>query len=136
MRKILAILTLLISLTVSSQTYSLTATEYHPGHNCGTITASGDHINSHKISTGVDRWVALSPDMFEKYGFKMGDIIDVQSSKCPQVNGRWIVKDKTGRRHRKHIDFLSVRSKPLKVHGQVSVTVVGHEHKHKKHKRK
>lgn len=139
MKKFLTlILTVFISISVTAQSFNLIATEYHPGHNCGRVTASGERIDVNKLNTGQIHWVAMSPDMFSKHGVKMYDIIEVTSEKCPHANGRWIVLDKTSTRHSKWIDFLTPRSKPLKVHGKVHVKVVGnakHQFHHKKKKK-
>ncbi len=82
--------------------YRVYATMYHPEF--GTHTASGDRIQSKKVKNGEHRWVALSLDMYRRYGFKMGDTIIVTSDKCDWVNGEWVVKDKM--RGSRKIDFL------------------------------
>lgn len=131
MKKILTIiLTVFISISVTAQSFNIIATEYHPGHNgAGWVTASGEKISAHKLNTHQIRWVALSRDMFDKYGFKMWDIIEVKSDVCPVVNGQWLVMDKTCSRHKKWIDFLTPRSKPLKVHGKVHIKKIGNAKK-------
>jgi len=45
--------------------------------------------------------------MFNQHGFKMGDVIIVESESTPSLNGEWVVKDKMGKRLRKRIDFLT-----------------------------
>ncbi len=96
---------LFISLNANSNTYTMKATYYIPGKGCGWVTASGDRINYNKLKNFQIRWVALSPDMFNKHGFKIGDAIEVISDE-KELSGLWIVKDKTSSRHTKHIDFL------------------------------
>lgn len=96
---------LFISLNANSNTYTMKATYYIPGKGCGWVTASGDRINYNKLKNFQIRWVALSPDMFNKHGFKLGDAIEVISDE-KELSGLWIVKDKTSSRHTKHIDFL------------------------------
>lgn len=95
--------------------YKVKATYYWPGHGCGWITASGDRIDNSKLKNNHIRWVALSEDMFRLYGFKLGDIIIVESD-FTELCGEWIVKDKMGKfnkkgeRQNKRIDFLRHRS--------------------------
>ncbi len=86
--------------------YTLYGTFYYPSY--GSHTASGDRINASKVKTGEHRWVALSNDMFKRYGFSINDTIYVNSTNNPTVNGYWVVKDKMG--GRKKIDFLMHRS--------------------------
>ncbi|MBQ1742944.1 MAG: hypothetical protein II045_07635, partial [Oscillospiraceae bacterium] len=81
------------------------ATWYRPGHGCSWVTASGDRINYNKLKNFQIRWVALSPDMFNKHGFKMDDVIEIESE-YKELSGIWIVKDKTSPRLKNHIDFL------------------------------
>ena len=47
--------------------------------------------------------------MFHKHGFKLGDVIIVESESTPSINGEWIVKDKMSPRLSKRIDFLTPR---------------------------
>ena len=68
------------------------------------VSAVGQDFKLHQI-----RWVALSHDMFKQHGFKMGDVIIVESESTPAINGEWVVKDKMGPRLRKRIDFLTPR---------------------------
>lgn len=96
---------LFISLNANSNTYTMKATYYMPGKGCGWVTASGDKIDINKLRNRQIKWVALSPDMFNKHGFKMGDVIEVISDK-QEIAGFWVVKDKTAERHKNHIDFL------------------------------
>lgn len=97
---------LFISLNANSNTYTMKATYYIPGRGgAGWVTASGDEINYNKLKNFQIRWVALSPDMFNKHGFKIGDVIEVITEEKELV-GIWIVKDKTSSRFTKRIDFL------------------------------
>ena len=73
------------------------------------VTASGDRINYDKLKNYQIRWVALSHDMFNQHGFRLGDVIIVESDSNPAINGEWVVKDKMGKRLRKRIDFLTPR---------------------------
>lgn len=84
--------------------HEVRATKYYAGHNCGHVTADGSRINNAKVNSGEHRWVALSPDMFNK-GYKLGDRIWVESSNT-RLRGEWVVKDKMGQRVRNGIDFL------------------------------
>ena len=90
-------LTLLLAFDACGNDFNLKATFYWPNHNCGTITASGDKINNSKLKNNLIRWVALSDDMFRIYGFKLGDIIIVESDVVKELCGEWIVKDKMGK---------------------------------------
>lgn len=109
------ILTLFITFNVHGNSYNVKATYYHPGNGCGWVTASGDHINDSKLKNNLIRWVALSEDMFRLYGFKIGDIIIVESE-FVELCGEWVVKDKMGKTNKKgekqnrRIDFLRHRS--------------------------
>jgi len=96
---------LLISVNANSITYKMRATYYIPGHGCGWVTASGDRIDFKKLKNFQIRWVALSPDMFRKHGFKMGDSIEVITSE-KELAGEWVVKDKSAESNKNHIDFL------------------------------
>ncbi len=89
-----------------AQTYTVSATKYHPGMGgAGWVTASGERIDNTRLKKYEIRWVALSPDLFGK-GFRMGDTILVESERVPKLNGKWVVKDRMGRRLRMKIDFL------------------------------
>lgn len=101
--------TLFISLSISSNTYKMKATYYIPGKGCGWVTASGDRINYEKLKSFQIRWVALSPDMFTKHGFKMGDVIEVITD-VEELAGLWIVKDKSAQCNKNHIDFLFAKA--------------------------
>jgi len=109
------ILTLFIAFNVYANEYKVKATYYCPGYGCGWVTASGDRISDSKLKNNRIRWVALSEDMFRIYGFKIGDIIIVESD-FAELCGEWIVKDKMGKfnkkgeRQTRRIDFLRHRS--------------------------
>lgn len=112
---LILILTLFIAFNVCGNTYKVKATYYWPGNGCGWVTASGDRISDSKLKNNHIRWVALSEDMFRIYGFKIGDIIIVESE-FVELCGEWVVKDKMGKFNKKgkkqsrRIDFLRHRS--------------------------
>lgn len=108
MKKFLLILVssiVALSLWASGE-HTVYGTYYLPSY--GSHTASGDRIVASKVKSGEHRWVALSRDMFSRYGYKMNDTIEVKSDRNPSVNGYWVVKDKMS--GRKKIDFLMHRS--------------------------
>ena len=110
LRRIFLALAVVIAMSAMGQEFTLHATKYHPGQGgAGWVTASGDRINYDKLKNYQIRWVALSHDMFKQHGFKMGDVIIVESESTPAINGEWVVKDKMGPRLRKRIDFLTPR---------------------------
>jgi len=124
LKKILLAAVAVMALTAAGQEYTLRATKYHPGQGgAGWVTASGDRINYTKLKNYQIHWVALSHDMFAKYGFRLGDTIIVESELVPKLNGEWIVKDKMGRRLRKRIDFLTPRGDHyhFKSHSMVTI---------------
>ena len=59
--------------------------------------------------------------MFKQHGFKLGDVIIVESETNPSVNGEWVVKDKMGPRLRKRIDFLTPREDKRFRNGAVTI---------------
>lgn len=105
-----------MAFNVSGNNFNLKATFYWPNHNCGNVTASGDRIDNNKLKNNSIKWVALSEDMFRLYGFKLGDIIIVESNVAKELCGEWVVKDKMGKTNKKgekqskRIDFLRHRS--------------------------
>ena len=109
MKKILFLLISLVALTAAAgDEYTLSATYYYPGSSgAGSRTASGDRIDVGRLKNQEFRWVALSRDMY-RAGFNINDTIEVTSSSMPQLNGKWVVKDKMGGHRR--IDFLIHRS--------------------------
>ena len=109
MKKILFLLISIMAFTAwAGDEYTLSATYYDPGSSgAGGRTASGDYIDRTKLKNQEIRWVALSRDMY-RAGFNINDTIEVTSETMPQLNGKWVVKDKMGG-HRK-IDFLIHRS--------------------------
>ena len=110
LRRIFLALAVVIAMSAVGQDFKLNATKYHPGQGgAGWVTASGDRINYDKLKNYQIRWVALSHDMFNQHGFKMGDVIIVESESTHAINGEWVVKDKMGPRLRKRIDFLTPR---------------------------
>ena len=116
--------TAIVSLTIAAQEYTLRATKYHPGTGgAGWVTASGSRIDGNKLRNYEIRWVALSGDMFKKYGFKLGDTINVTCSSVPKLNGKWVVKDRMGTRRPKHIDFLLPKGENYGFTGPTTVTI-------------
>ena len=123
LRKLLFAVMAVMVMTVMGQTYTVSATKYHPGMGgAGWVTASGDRIDNAKLKKYEIRWVALSPDLFNK-GFRMGDTIEVSCDRVPKLNGKWVVKDKMGRRTRMKIDFLLPRGDDHDFHSRVNVTI-------------
>ena len=109
MKKILFLLISLVALTAAAgDEYTLSATYYYPGSaGAGNRTASGEYIDRTRLKNQEIRWVALSRDMY-RAGFNINDTIEVTSASMPQLNGKWVVKDKMGGHRR--IDFLIHRS--------------------------
>ena len=106
-RRITLALMALFCLALTAQEYTMHATKYHPGMGgAGWRTASGARIDNNQLRNYEIRWVALSRDMFQQHGFKMGDTIIVKSERVPKLNGKWVVKDRMGTRRRQCIDFL------------------------------
>lgn len=123
LRKLLFAVMAVMVMTVMGQTYTVSATKYHPGMGgAGWVTASGDRIDNAKLKKYEIRWVALSPDLFNK-GFRLGDTIEVTCDRVPKLNGKWVVKDKMGRRTRMKIDFLLPRGDDHDFHSRVNVTI-------------
>ena len=123
MRKVLFLLALLIvSLNASGQV-TVTATKYHPGMGgAGWVTASGSRIDNNKLKNYEIKWVALSRDLFNKLGVKMGDEVIIECSN-KNLNGVWIVKDKMAPRLRNHIDILLPRGDKMNFHGPIKVQI-------------
>jgi 3D (Asp-Asp-Asp) domain-containing protein len=94
------------SLHVMSNWREVRVTVYHP---TGNPTASGDIIpkNYKRKKHG---WVAISRELLEEY--PMGSTI-VLKGVSPEVDGEYIVKDKTNKRIKNTIDILVRRSSSL-----------------------
>ena len=123
LRKLLFAVMAVMVMTVMGQTYTVSATKYHPGMGgAGWVTASGDRIDNAKLKKYEIRWVALSPDLFNK-GFRLGDTIEVSCDRVPKLNGKWVVKDRMGRRTHMKIDFLLPRGDDHDFHSRVNVTI-------------
>ena len=123
LRKLLFAVMAVMVMTVMGQTYTVSATKYHPGMGgAGWVTARGDRIDNAKLKKYEIRWVALSPDLFNK-GFRMGDTIEVTCDRVPKLNGKWVVKDRMGRRTHMKIDFLLPRGDDHDFHSRVNVTI-------------
>lgn len=112
-----------MAMAVMGQTYTVSATKYHPGMGgAGWVTASGERINNTRLKNYEIRWVALSHDMFKK-GFRMGDTIEVTCDRVPKLNGKWVVKDRMGSRLRMKIDFLLPRGDNYNFTSPAKVTI-------------
>jgi hypothetical protein len=111
MLKLLFIFTSLLSYDSSSlnkelQRVFVTATIYHAVEeqtdSTPNITASGYEINM--ADPLSDRIIAVSWDLENVYGFKMGDMVHVSGTGV--LDGIWFVRDRMNKRFRKRIDFL------------------------------
>ena len=112
MLKLLLIFTSLLSYDSSrlsedeSQRVFVTATIYHAVEeqtdSTPNITASGYKINM--ADPLSDRIIAVSWDLENVYGFKMGDMVYVSGTGV--LDGIWFVRDRMNQRFRKRIDFL------------------------------
>ena len=112
MLKLLLIFTSLLSYDSSrlsedeSQRVFVTATIYHAVEeqtdSTPNITASGYKINM--ADPLSDRIIAVSWDLENVYGFKMGDMVYVSGTGV--LDGIWFVRDRMNKRFRKRIDFL------------------------------
>jgi len=84
----------------------VTATIYHAVEeqtdSTPNITASGYKINMKDPLS--DRIIAVSWDLENQYGFKMGDMVHVKGTGV--LDGIWFVRDRMNKRFRKRIDFL------------------------------
>lgn len=94
---------------MTSDTIEVGAVYYQPKHQ--SVTASGHPVN-HNLKT---RWIAVSRDLLNDGTLTYGDTIKVISEECPGLNGKWVVRDKMGQRHRKMIDFLLFPGEPEKL---------------------
>ena len=119
----LAAIIAVMGLSAMGQTLSVNATLYHPGGGLSWHTASGDRIDNDKLKKHEIRWVAASADIFAA-GFKMNDTILVESEKCPSLNGKWVIKDRMGKRNHRMLDFLIARGdKSYGFSGRVKMTI-------------
>lgn len=111
-----------MGLSVMAQTLNVKGTYYYPGGKLSWYTASGDRIDNDKLKKREIKWVAASPDVFAA-GFKMGDTIRVQCERCPQLNGKWVIKDRMAKRTRRMLDFLIARGDSYGMNGRVPLTI-------------
>lgn len=110
-----------INLIFPADQIEVRATYYNPsiGQGVGNslVTADGSRIDKIKLKSGQLRWVALSRDLLNSR-FSFGDTIFIICDD-PFFRGKWIVKDKMGRKPRMGIDFLlpkgSIHKPPYKV---------------------
>lgn len=111
-----------MGLSAMGQTLNVNGTLYHPGGGLSWHTASGDKIDNEKLKKREIKWVAASPDVFAA-GFKMGDTILVKCDNVPQLNGKWVIKDRMGKRTHRMIDFLMARGDTYGMRGRASLTI-------------
>lgn len=111
-----------MGLSAMGQTLDVKGTFYYPGGKLSWHVASGDRIDPVKLNNREIRWVAASPDVFSA-GFKMNDTILVNCQQAPQINGKWVIKDRTGKRHRRMIDFLMSRKDHYGLPGHFKLTI-------------
>ena len=105
-RKLLFAVMAVTALAMMGQSYTVSATKYHPGMGGASWkTASGARIDNTKLKNYEIRWVAISQDLLKK-GFRMNDTIEVTCERVPKLNGKWVIKDCMGPRVRMKIDFL------------------------------
>lgn len=108
----------MVGFEAAAKGYTMKATKYYPGHNCGWVTADGSRIQK----GNVQRWVALSHEMFKNGSFKMGDTI-VVVCKNKKMCGEWVVRDKMAPRLRGHIDFLMSRDNNYEFNNPMPVVI-------------
>ena len=111
-----------MGLSAMAQTLNVNGTLYHPGGGLSWYTASGDRIDNEKLKKREIKWVAASPDVFAA-GFKMGDTILVKCESAPELNGKWVIKDRMGKRNRRMIDFLMARGDNYGMRGRACLTI-------------
>ena len=123
MRKALFLLLLLISSIGASGQVTVTATKYHPGMGgAGWVTASGSRIDNNKLKNYEIKWIALSHDMFQKLGVKMGDEVIIECANS-LINGVWKVMDKMGPRLRNRIDILLPKGDKMNFNAPMKVQI-------------
>lgn len=111
-----------MGLSAMGQTLNVNGTLYHPGGKLSWRTASGDLIDNEKLKKREIKWVAASPDVFAA-GFKMGDTILVNCESVPELNGKWVIKDRMGKRTHRLIDFLMAKGDTYGMRGRASLTI-------------
>ena len=117
------LLLLLISSIGASGQVTVTATKYHPGMGgAGWVTASGSRIDNNKLKNYEIKWIALSHDMFQKLGVKMGDEVVIECANS-LISGVWKVMDKMGPRLRNRIDILLPRGDKMNFHAPMKVQI-------------
>ena len=123
MRKALFLFLLLICSINASGQMTVTATKYHPGMGgAGWVTASGSRIDNNKLRNYEIKWIALSPDMFQKLGVKMGDEVIIECANH-LLNGVWVVKDKMAARLRNRIDILLPKGDKMNFNAPLKVQI-------------
>ena len=111
-----------MGLSAMAQTMTVTGTIYHPGGRLSWRTASGDKIDNEKLKKREIKWMAVTKDILDA-GFKMNDTVVVECESAPQLNGKWVIKDRMSRRLRKKVDFLVARGDSYGMHGRTSLTI-------------
>ncbi len=111
-----------MGLSAMGQTLEVNGTYYYPGGGLSWRVASGDKIDPAKLDNRQIRWVAASPDIFAA-GFQMNDTIMVTCESAPQINGKWVIKDRMGNRTRRMLDFLMSRKDNYGMPGRVKMTI-------------
>lgn len=111
-----------MGLSAMGQTLEVNGTYYYPGGKLAWRVASGDRIDPDKLNNREIRWVAASPDIFAA-GYKMNDTILVTCDRAPQINGKWVIKDRMGKRTHRMLDFLMSRKNSYGMPGRVKMTI-------------
>lgn len=72
-------------------------------------TASLKTIDTNKVKSGRQKWVAISPNLHVRYGgsLKFGDTIKIHS-KNKKIKGNWIVQDLSSPKNKNSIDILQM----------------------------
>ena len=123
MRKALFLVLLLICSISASGQVTVTATKYHPGMGgAGWITASGSRIDNNKLRNYEIKWIAVSHDMFQKLGVKMGDEVIIECANS-LLNGVWKVMDKMAPRLRNRIDILLPKGDKMNFNAPMKVQI-------------
>ncbi len=88
----------------------VTATVFHPvasqTDDEPLVTASTKTIDVKKLNSGKLKWIAVSRDLFKKYEFAWGDVVEVISSTNPELNGEYHIEDLLNPYTRNQIDIL------------------------------
>ena len=88
----------------------------------GWVTASGSRIDNNKLRNYEIKWIAVSHDMFQKLGVKMGDEVIIECANS-LLNGVWKVMDKMAPRLRNRIDILLPKGDKMNFNAPMKVTI-------------